>query len=277
MPLSARICISLTAALCISAHAKTGASVSFSNAQGVTLTGVLYATHWSGERPAVVLLHGCSGVFANSTPSQGVASLYQEWATRLTSQGYVVLLVDSFSGRGVDQDQCGNGSAGVSEVSDRPYDAYAALQFLDRTRRATVDTSRVFTIGWSHGGSSAYSTLASTFAGRKEGKFRGGFAFYPGCGLYNAFGGIASSTYVNYAPLTIFHGDSDPLYTSGSCQIRLGRAVAKGGQMQMLAYGGARHSFDMASTITSKWTAYDVNAKTSADAELMNLLAQLSQ
>lgn len=265
------------AALCVSASAQTAFEVSFTNSQGVRLTGVLYSTHWSGERPAVVLMHGCSGVFSSSIPLQGIASLYRDWAARLTNQGYVALLVDSFSGRGVMQDQCGNGSAGVSEVSDRPYDAYAALQYLNRSKRVAVDASRVFAMGWSQGGSSVMSALSSSFSSRKEGSFRGGFSFYPGCGLYNAFGGISTSTYTNYAPLTIFHGGIDPLYTVGYCQTRVDRAVAQGGPLQMLVYSGAQHSFDMATAITSRWTAYDVNAKASANAEVMNRLGQLSQ
>ncbi len=255
----------------------TPEDVSFVNSQGVRITAKLYTTVWIGRRPAVVLMHGCSGIYSSSDPVQGVASLYSEWATRLNKAGYVALLVDSFSARGVPQDQCSNGSAGVSEVSDRPRDAYGALSFLVSSPRVAVDATKVFALGWSHGGSSVFSTMSDTVPKRKDGRFRGGFSFYPGCGLYNAFGGISTSTYLNYAPLLLLHGTADPLYTSGYCQTRLDRAVARGGDMQMRAYSGAQHSFDMAKAITGKWTIYDVNAKIAADAEVMNRLEVLSQ
>lgn len=247
------------------------------------ITGKLYRTHWSGARPAVVLLHGCAGIYSFSDPSRGVASLYTEWAERLTTAGYTALLVDSFSGRGAPQNQCGDGASGVSEVGDRPHDAYAALAYLfAKKSKVSTDAQRAFLLGWSHGGSSALATVSDTMANRKEGRFRGAFSFYPGCGLYNAFGGISGSTYVPYAPLTILHGGLDQLYTSGYCDTRVARAIdagaseLQGNPMQMIAYPGAKHSFDNARQLSNEWTAFDVNAKTSADAEVMNRLQMLT-
>ncbi len=269
---------------CQSVSAQTSRDVSFDNSQGIRLTGKLYRTAWSGARPAVVLLHGCAGIYSYSDPAKGIAMLYTEWAKRLTNTGYVVLLVDSFTPRSVPQNQCANGAVGVSEVSDRPHDAYAALAYLRRhNSKVDVDDQRVALIGWSHGGSSAFSTLSDTMDSRAEGRFRAGFAFYPGCGLYNAFGGISTSTYVPYAPLTILHGDADPLYTVGYCQTRVQRGVelgadgTNGKSISMIAYSGAKHSFDNARQVTSEFTIYDVNAKTSADAEIMNGLAAIFQ
>ena len=257
--------------------------VSFANIQGVRITGKLFRTHWRGVRPAVVLLHGCSGAYSFSDPTRGVARLYTEWAERLTSVGYTALLVDSFTARGKPQKQCGDGLAGVSEVGDRPHDAYAALShLLSGKSKVATDPDRVFLLGWSHGASSVFSSLSNTMSTRQEGRFRAGFAFYPGCGLYNAFGGITTSTYVPYAPLTIFHGEIDPLYTSGYCQTRLKLAVesganeARGNPLQMIGYSAAQHSFDNARQTSAQWTVDDVSAKSSADAEVMNRLHHLT-
>ena len=265
------------------ALALTAEDVSFVNIQGVRITGKLFRTHWSGARPAVVLLHGCAGIYSFSDPARGLARLYTEWAERLTSVGYTALLVDSFTARGGLQNQCGNGSAGVSEVGDRPHDAYAALShLLSRKSKVVTDPNRVFLLGWSHGASSVFSSLSDTMSTRKEGGFRAGFAFYPGCGLYNAFGGISTSTYVPYAPLTIFHGAIDPLYINGYCQTRLRLAVeagateARGNPMQMIGYSGAQHGFDNARQSSVEWTVFDVNAKSSADADVMNRLQYLT-
>lgn len=267
-------------AIPIPAHSQNSSDVIFKNSHGVLLSGKLYRSTWSGPRPAVVLMHGCAGIYSYSDPSRGIARLYTEWADRLTKAGYAALLIDSFGPRGVPQNQCGNGPVGVSEVSDRPNDAYAGLAFL-ASRPLDFDAHRVAVMGWSHGGSSALSTLSSTSGTRLEGRFRGAFAFYPGCGLYNAFNGITTSTYVPYAPLLIFHGDADPLYTTGYCQTRLSRAVAlgaspaNGNPMGMTTYRSAKHSFDNARRVGDEFTIYDVNAKIAADAEVMNRLPDL--
>lgn len=273
--------IALTAwAIPTVAQSQISSEVAFTNSQGVRLTGKLYLSSWSGPRPAIVLMHGCAGIYSNSDPSKGIARLYSEWADRLTKAGYAALLIDSFGPRGVTQNQCGNGPVGVSEVSDRPNDAYAGLAFL-ASRPLEFDAHRVAVIGWSHGGSSALSALSTTSGTRLEGRFRGAFAFYPGCGLRNAFDGIATSTYVPYAPLLIFHGDADPLYTVSYCQTRLQRAVAlgasstNGNPVEMIVYRSAKHSFDNARQVSNEFTIYDVNAKIAADAEAMNRLPDL--
>lgn len=254
--------------------------VSFVNAQGVQLSAKLYRSSWSGARPAVVLMHGCAGIYSYSDPAKGIARLYKEWADRLTRAGYAALLVDSYGPRGTPQNQCGNGSAGVSEVSDRPHDAYAARSFL-RSLAGEVDAERIVLLGWSHGGSSTFAALSNTMAAAPQAGFRGGIAFYPGCGLYNAFGGISTSTYVPYAPLLILHAGEDPLHLSGYCRTRIERATAagagtaQGNPVEMIVYSGARHSFDNARRVEGEFTIHDVNAKTAADAEVMNRFLEL--
>lgn len=260
------------AAFCVTtsfSHAASVKDVSFVNDQNIKVTAKLYLPDTAySPSPVVVLLHGCAGIFSYSDPSKGIASLYKEWAARLNSAGYAALLVDSFTARNAEQNQCGNGANGVSEVTDRPKDAYAAYNFLSKQRG--IDISRVALLGWSHGGSSTMATLSDTMVKSGEQPYKSGFAFYPGCGLYSAFGGISTSTYRAYAALAIFHGDTDPLYQSGYCQQRIDNAFALGSYtLSMTAYPGAQHSFDQARSGVSPWTTYDVNAKTSADAQVM--------
>ena len=267
--------------LCLSigsVHAVTGpvTQVAFMNSQNIRLTAHLFQSTWSGPRQTMVMMHGCSGVYSLSDPVKGIAKLYLEWVDRLTRNGYHALLIDSFTPRGVAQNQCGNGSAGVSEVSDRPRDAEAGAQWL--SQQAFVNPDALAILGWSHGASSVISTLSNT-GEIKNRRFKTGIAFYPGCGLYNAFGGISTSTYVPYAPLINLLGDADPLYISGNCQIRVANAESLGskGWMEMIVYPGAKHSFDNARTIDSNWSIFDVNAKTAADAEAMRRFALLPQ
>lgn len=245
------------------AHAaNTVQDVTFTNGQGIALTGKLYQPAGSGSRPAVVLMHGCSGFFSNSDKTKGVMSLYDDWAKALNNQGYVALVVNSFTARGADENQCGNGSAGTSEVNDRPYDSAAAAVFLSQL--STVNPAKIGVMGWSHGGSSVLAALDRLDIPGNE-LLKVGVSFYPGCGLYNAFGGIAASTWKPAAPTLILHGGADPLYTGGNCAARVTNAKALGATVDMTAYVGAQHSFDQAKQVTDKWTQWDVNAKQSAD------------
>ncbi len=252
-------------------------NVSFLTQQGITITGKLYLPSASSTLlPAVVMMHGCSGVYSYSDPTKGLALLYKEWGERLISAGYAALLVDSFSGRNAPQNQCGNGNGGVSEVTDRPYDAYGAWQFLKKSYAGKVDPAKIALLGWSHGASSTMSTLSNTWVNQWGKPFKAGFAFYPGCGLYNAYGGISTSTYVPYAPLYILHGSIDPLYTSGYCDKRINNAIKLGStNMSMTVYPGAQHSFDNARAVDSTWTQADVDAKKAADAFVMRHLNSL--
>ena len=56
----------------------------------ITLTGKLTKPQGNEPFPAVVLLHGCSGIIKN----------VDDWAKRLAIWGYVSLQVDSFGPRG---------------------------------------------------------------------------------------------------------------------------------------------------------------------------------
>lgn len=251
--------------------------VSFLTLQGITITGKLYLPAGVATPvPAVVLMHGCSGIYSYSDPAKGLALLYKEWGERLAGAGYAALVVDSFSGRNKPQNQCSNGSEGVSEVTDRPYDAHGAAKFLKTDYSSLIDPAKIALLGWSHGASSTMSTLSDSMTGTLGKPFKAGFAFYPGCGLFNAFGGISTSTYVPYAPLQIMHGSIDPLYTNGYCDKRVNNAIKLGTlNMSMSVYLGAQHHFDNARVVDDKWTQADVDAKQAADAAIMLKLNNL--
>ncbi len=118
--------------------------------------------------------------------------------------------------------------------------------------------------------------------------FKEAFAFYPGCGLINEFGGNASApdktTWLPYAPVTIQHAATDPLYTDGKCSnrvnvaIALGAGSASGNAVAMTVHSGARHSFDqidIAKAIVSPYTTADRDAQTAADAAVMDRLSTI--
>lgn len=251
----------------------TASEVSFTNSDGLVIPGRLYKAAGPGAVPTVVMMHGCSGAYSYSDPALGVSGIHKEWARRLNDAGFAALLVDSFTPRGT-QNQCGNGVAGVDEAVERPKDARAALQWVVSNGVAPAD--RVALIGWSNGGSATMAALDSSHATPGSLRFAGGFAFYPGCGLLNNFGGISQSSWLPYAPLEILHAATDPLYTGGSCTTRVNRAHMAGATgLSLTVYPGARHSFDLATSVKAPYTQADVDAKLAADAVVMQKLANL--
>lgn len=260
------------------AHAAAPIATTVVNEQGVTLKAWYFAPATkAASYPAVVLLHGCSGVYSYSKPNSGYTNLqklFTDWASQLNRAGYAALLVDSFTGRGDPQSQCGNGSAGTDEVVDRATDAVAAYRRLAAASTWRIDPARVAVLGWSQGGSTTMSVLdISTWPAL----FKMGIAFYPGCGLYNAYDGIANSTYAPYSPLHVLLGTEDAFYTSGHCQTRQQRAMLLGSTefKPLWTYAGARHSFDYCATTSSSCTAVDVQARAAADPYVMQLLGGL--
>jgi dienelactone hydrolase len=245
--------------------------VTFLNDQGITLTGWVFKPAGKGPFPAVVMMHGCSGVYSYSDTTRGIMSLYREWADRLVKAGYVALLVDSFTPRNALQNQCNIGGAAVSEVNDRTFDAYAGLNYLASLSYVSAD--RVGLLGWSQGGTSIMAAVDVTKASPLY-NFKAAATFYPGCGMRDAFGGIGQSTWKPYAPLVILQGSADMVVDPTLCQARLANAQALGAtSASMTLFNNAQHSFDLAKKVTDTFTQFDVDAKVAADAQAMQLFA----
>src|SRR5205823_11904114 len=101
-------------------------SVHFRSLDGTALDGYLYRPA-GGRHPAVVGLHGCSGLFSRATGS--IAPSYRDWAAELNRLGYVVLLVDSFRPRNHGE-MCSILGFELGLYRARPKDAYGALWYL---------------------------------------------------------------------------------------------------------------------------------------------------
>ena len=249
----------------------TPQKVTFLSDQGITLIGWLFKPAGTGPYRAVVMMHGCAGAYSYSDPAKGVANLYREWGDRLVAAGYVALLVDSFTPRGAAQNECGLGTASVSVVHARPVDAYAALQFL--ASKSFVSANRVGLLGWSHGGSSTMAALDVTKANASY-RFKAAVAFYPGCGMQNAFGGISRSTWKPYTPFVILHGSADTVASPSTCQTRVSRAQSLGAlNVSITIFNNAQHKFDQANTLGNGFIQADVDAKRAADPQAMQVFA----
>jgi len=197
----------------------------------VELSALMYRPQGPGPFPALVLLHGCGGMYTNSGY---ITASYRYWAELLALEGYIALLVDSFNPRG-QRSICDQQKRTILQSRERVEDAYAALQWLNQ--QPFVASGRIGLLGWSNGGS---GTLYALRAGRTERGFRAAVAFYPGCHALSQ----SKAPYHPYAPLLVLSGEADDWTPAGPCIELTKIAKVQGAEMEIVTYPGAHHSFD---------------------------------
>jgi dienelactone hydrolase len=204
-----------------------------------TLDGYLFQPAGAGRHPALVFLHGCGGLINRRTGDLGVS--LRAWAVALTGDGYAVLMVDSFTPRGVSS-TCAPSTYNRTIVEARPGDAYGALRYLQA--QPFVRGDRIGLIGWSAGGGSVLLTIPKQSRDRPAalpgGDFRAAVAFYPA--LCNEQRQPAAWT--TDIPLLVLLGAADVWTPAAPCQSFVAGAVARGASIEMHVYPGAYHEFD---------------------------------
>lgn len=214
------------------------------------LTGYLYRPTVApvGDAPAVVLMHGRSGIYSSLADgvydASTVTQRFRGWAQYWAQRGYYVLFVDSFSARGfpdgLPSTNVASRPESVNEITSRPLDAYGALRYL----RALpgVDDDRIGLMGFSNGGSAVLATLADDKPGDMNRLgFRAGIAMSPGCSLQNRF---RRQGYKSYAPVAVHIGTADEDASHATCLALTTAAAAAGSPVSLQSYNGATHSFD---------------------------------
>jgi len=203
-----------------------------------TLRGFLFKPDGPGPFPAVVGLHGCSGLYNK----QGkLFARETAWAKILTAQGYVVLFPDSFSPRNVTT-ACADGGPAATPWNERSEDAYGALLYLQSL--PFVIGERIGLMGWSHGGGSVAFAISSTSDARPsilpKGDFRAAVAFYPGWCSAKFLG----SRWTTTIPFLLEMGGSDDWTVAAPCVDVVQSAFERGAPTRMKIYDGAYHDFD---------------------------------
>src|SRR6516165_9787623 len=170
--------------------------------------------------PAVVVLHGCNGMFGHSAVI----------ADRLSSWGYVTLAVDSFGPRGFGiANRCGRG------LPDQAFDAYAALRYLSQLD--FVDPARVAVFGQSMGGETALHAVDRDLAAQFfPERFRAAIAYYPYCDIPAAT--MTAST-------LILIGEGDEQCPVERCREMVAHARPEGAPIALTVYPGVYHNFDV--------------------------------
>lgn len=184
------------------------------------LTGDLYRPPGPGPFPAVVLLHGCSGIQEN----------HRQWAQLLADWGYAALLLDSLGPRGL-HNVCRRRVLSPAQRAQDAYDAQAHL-----AGQPWVQKGRIAVLGWSQGGAGVLEAVSSQAFPKQE-AFVAYIALYPRC--------KGSDPGRLKGPLLILAGAKDDWTPAKYCQQMasdLGRKNKTPVVIQV--FGNAYHSYD---------------------------------
>lgn len=179
--------------------------------------------------PAVVILHGASGV-------QSVREL--TYARQFAGQGVAALVIDVFAAR---RDRATGFINRLLEITEAMFlaDAYAGLAYL--AKRPEIDAERIALIGFSYGGMvatyAAYAQVAERYAPAGP-RFAAHVAFYAPC--------IAEfqDNRATGAPLLMLYGARDAIVDPERCARVASQLEEGGGAVELVAYPEAVHQWD---------------------------------
>lgn len=176
--------------------------------------------------PAAVLLHG----------SDGLTKLQSRYARELLEGGVATLVINSFSGRGIDS-TIGRQSSLATDAM--VVDAYAALRLL--STHPGIDSRAIAIIGWSKGGVASLWSARESFRSRlaeDNRHFAAHVAFYPWCGEREA------DITLTGAPVLVLSGELDDWSGARPCMDYVGQAKRAGYDARIVVYENAHHGFD---------------------------------
>jgi dienelactone hydrolase len=224
----ARLSLLLALLSCAPALAQQNVRVGVDSAgTRLDLPAQLFRPAGNGRFAAVAIFHGCGGPGQNTAR---MAGLLRDW-------GYVALVVDSFSSRGL-TDVCGRNWPTEADADKRAGDIDATLQWL--AGRDFVDPKRLAFMGYSYGGGVAMLRALSPQAADAQPVARAAILVYPDCALADALGPRLAVR----QPTLFAMGALDDWTPVSQCQAVIGRVVQGRNLIETRIYEGAHHSFD---------------------------------
>jgi len=210
---------------------------------GAQLKAVLYIPSSSVPVPAVVVLHGSSGLWSSTDSTNTKMSLqFKGWIDSFRVHKIAALFVDSYTARGVKtfHNMTPPYNFPIAAEFVRPRDAYAGLEFLRANNK--IIPGKIALLGFSHGATTVLSTMVDAAAVAKNtawseisgsttytnnvlapaskpaaGGFVAAVSYYPGAAMFSYYGKPGTPSdgkYVNYAPIMMHAAGTDPLYTT---------------------------------------------------------------
>lgn len=220
--------------------------------RGLMLSGRLTIPGGDGPYPAIVVLHGCAGIWRWN----------EVWSRRLAKWGYVVLDVDSLGPRGKTS-VCG--TPGAVSGPMRALDAHGAKSYL--ANLPEVDPGRIAVIGMSHGGWATLEAIRkSTTSELGLPPFRAAIALYPWCDEPAELD----------TPLLVLVGELDDWSPASQCRTFAAGAVSSS-EVDLTVYPGAHHLFDLPGIDTREQghvLRYDPRAADDAVRRIAGFLAE---
>lgn len=205
----------------------------------------------AGGFPAIVALHGCSGMYSSLKGREDhLSERLMSRADMLLNEGYALIFPDSFGPRGRNEVCTIKMGERTISAAKRKLDALGALAFL--AARRDIARDRIALVGWSHGGSATLAAInrrdrdVVAFRDRTGAPpfFRAAVAFYPGCRASLA----AGERWEPGVPARILIGDLDDWTPAKPC-VDLGNAAASRGEpLKVTVFPGAHHGFDAPGT-----------------------------
>lgn len=217
------------------------------------VTGLLTLPKGAGPFPAIVMLHGCAGLYET----------HAEWAALAASWGWASLRVDSFGPRGIEE-ICTD----ILKPVPRAADVNGAIAYLQA--RPEIDASHLVVMGWSHGAGVALQVAAEPGSLREDLKAAvlGTVALYPYC---------SRSSQPFRTPLLVLVGDADDWTPAALCESMVEHLPATSAPVELAVYPGATHSFDCKLCDGDYWghrLVFDPVAYEDAAARVQSFLAE---
>jgi dienelactone hydrolase len=194
----------------------------------IDIPAQLYRPAGGKPAPAIAIFHGCGGVGQNNAR---MAELLRSW-------GYVALVVDSFSSRGL-KDVCGRHWPTQADADKRAIDIDATGVWLNSLD--FVKPSQHAFMGYSYGGGVGLLRVLSARTDiRVPSGWRAAVLVYPDCGLGEAIGPVLRPR----LPTMMAMGALDDWTPVKQCEALLGRVKVDRDLIETHVYPGAHHSFD---------------------------------
>ena len=200
----------------------------------------LYKPAGNGPFPALVLQHQCGGLGQGKRQNQAML----DWARRAVRHGYVALLIDSLSQRGVES-VCMGAQGGVTPMRG-VRDALQAAAYLETFD--FVDKARIAHAGYSWGAMMGLGLSGKHWAeALGDGtRFAAAVSFYPVCSTLKLRNGAPFDVLnpdIDH-PLLVLMGEADTEGPPAECVAKLQAAKDAGAPVQWYVYPDTTHCLD---------------------------------